>query len=47
MKTSLTIFKNLFATKTDSRVDFESFKQFENLLYTLVNNHWLLKKMPY
>ena len=44
MKTSLTIFKNLFATKTDSRVDFESFKQFENLLYTLSKQPLATKK---
>ena len=30
MKTSLTIFKNLFAIKTDQRMDFDSFDELEN-----------------
>lgn len=35
MKTSLTIFKNLFAVKTDQRMDFDSFDELEKLLYKL------------
>lgn len=44
MKTSLTIFKNLFAVKTDQRMDFDSFDEFENLLYKLSDQPLASKK---
>jgi hypothetical protein len=44
MKTSLTIFKNLFAVKTDQRMDFDSFNEFEKLLYKLSNEPLASKK---
>ena len=44
MKTSLTIFKNLFAVKTDQRMDFDSFDELEQLLYKLSNQPLASKK---
>lgn len=44
MKTSLTIFKNLFAIKTDQRMDFDSFDELENLLYKLSKQPLASKK---
>ena len=44
MKTSLTIFKNLFAIKTDQRMDFNSFDDLENLLYKLSKQPLASKK---
>ena len=44
MKTSLTIFKNLFAVKTDQRMDFDSFDELEKLLYKLSNQPLASKK---
>ena len=44
MKTSLTIFKNLFAVKTDQRMDFDSFDGLEQLLYKLSNQPLASKK---
>lgn len=35
MKTSLTIFKSIFDNKTHRRMDFDSYDEFENLLYQL------------
>ena len=32
---SLTVFKNIFDNKTDTRVDFASFEEFERSLYHL------------
>ena len=44
MKTSLTIFKNLFAVKTDQRMDFDSFDELEKLLYKLSDQPLASKK---
>ena len=44
MKTSLTIFKNLFAIKTDQRMDFDSFDELEKLLYKLSDQPLASKK---
>ena len=44
MKTSLTIFKNLFAVKTDQRMDFDSFDELEKLLYKLSKQPLASKK---
>ncbi len=44
MKTSLTIFKNLFAIKTDQRMDFDSFDELEILLYKLSKQPLASKK---